>query len=274
MNFTDLLGSLAQGMSPSSSERMRTSMGGGKGSLLESLAGSLGGRSGFSRGGVVDQILGQLGKVSSSSTRGGGGLGQVLEQLGQNSGGNKKLATAGLGALAGALFGGGSKALTGALGGGLMALLGSMAMQALQNSGRKMQTPVGLLEPQNETENQEREEYARLIVEAMINAAKADGYISEDEVRRISGHMQESGADGEMLCFVREAMQKPLQTQALVAAVGGRQELAAEVYAASLLAIEVDTAQERQYLDQLGVALGLEPRVTRELETMLGVKTA
>ncbi len=273
MNFTDLLGSLAQGMSPSSSERMRNSMGGGSGSLLESLAGSLGGRSGSSRGGVLDQILGQLGTVSSS-TRSGGGLGQVLEQLGQGGGGNKKLATAGLGALAGALFGGGSKSLTGALGGGLMALLGSMAMQALQNSGRKVQAPVGLLEPQNERESQEREENARLIVEAMINAAKADGHISEDEVRRIGGHLQESGADGEVLRFVQEAMQKPLQTQALVAAVGGRQELAAEVYAASLLAIEVDTAQERQYLDQLGVALGLESQVTRELETILGVKAA
>ena len=66
-------------------------------------------------------------------------------------------------------------------------------------------------------------------------------------------------------------MQKPMQTGALVAAVGASQELAAEVYAASLLAIEVDTQAERQYLNELGAALKLEPAVTRHLEENFGV---
>ena len=75
----------------------------------------------------------------------------------------------------------------------------------------------------------------------MINATKADGQVSADEVQRIAGHLQQSGADEEALSYMQAAMQQPMQTEALVAAVGGRQELAAEVYAASLLAIEVDT---------------------------------
>lgn len=47
MNFTDLLGTLAKaGMSRSSGERMRNSMGGGNGSLIDVLGGMLGGRQG------------------------------------------------------------------------------------------------------------------------------------------------------------------------------------------------------------------------------------
>lgn len=161
--------------------------------------------------------------------------------------------------------------MRGAVGGGLLALLGTMAMQALQNAGKKPQAPMGLIEPQNEAEVQEVENQARIIVEAMINAAKADGRISEDEVQRIAGHLQESGADAETLQYVLAEMQKPMQTGALVAAAGGSQELAAEVYAASLLAIEVDTQEERQYLNELGAALKLEPAVTRRLEESFGV---
>lgn len=278
MNFTDLLGTLAKaGMSPSANERMRSSMGGGNGSLVDVLGGMLGGArsgQGSQAGGMLDQILGQLGQnrtPAPSGARQGGGLGQVLEQLGKSVGNNRTLATSGLGSLAGAIFGGGAKSMRGAVGGGLLALLGTMAMQALQNAGKKPQAPMGLIEPQNEAEVQEVENQARIIVEAMINAAKADGRISEDEVQRIAGHLQESGADAETLQYVLAEMQKPMQTGALVAAAGGSQELAAEVYAASLLAIEVDTQEERQYLNELGAALKLEPAVTRRLEESFGV---
>ncbi len=278
MNFTDLLGTLAKaGMSPSANERMRSSMGGGNGSLVDVLGGILGGArsgQGSQAGGMLDQILGQLGQnrtPAPSGARQGGGLGQVLEQLGKSVGNNRTLATSGLGSLAGAIFGGGAKSMRGAVGGGLLALLGTMAMQALQNAGKKPQAPMGLIEPQNEAEVQEVENQARIIVEAMINAAKADGRISEDEVQRIAGHLQESGADAETLQYVLTEMQKPMQTGALIAAAGGSQELAAEVYAASLLAIEVDTQEERQYLNELGAALQLEPAVTRRLEESFGV---
>ena len=278
MNFTDLLGTLAKaGMSPSAGERMRSSMGGGNGSLIDVLGGMLGGGragQGSQAGGMLGQILEQLNQnrtPARSGTRQDGGLGQVLEQLGKSVGNNRTLATGGLGSLAGAIFGGGAKSWRGAVGGGLLALLGTMAMQALQNAGKRPQAPMGLVEPQTEAEQQEVENQARIIVEAMINAAKADGQISRDEVQRIAGHLQESGADTETLQYVLAEMQKPMQTGALVAAVGGNQELAAEVYAASLLAIEVDTQEERQYLSELGAALNLEPAVTRHLEESFGI---
>ena len=255
---------------------MRNSMGGGNGSLIDVLGGMLGGRQGQGSqgGGMLDQILEQLGQnrtPARTGARQGGGLGNVLEQLGRSVSNNRTLATGGLGSLAGAIFGGGSKSMRGAVGGGLLALLGAMAMQALQNAGKKPQAPMGLVEPQNEAEAQELENHAQIIVDAMINATKADGQVSADEVQRIAGHLQQSGADEEALSYMQAAMQQPMQTEALVAAVGGRQELAAEVYAASLLAIEVDTQEERQYLNDLAAALNLAPEVTRTLEENFGL---
>ena len=66
-------------------------------------------------------------------------------------GGDRNLALGGLGALAGAIFGGGGKSKGGALGGGVMAQLAAMAFQALKGSGsRSNQVPLGLMEPQTE----------------------------------------------------------------------------------------------------------------------------
>ena len=48
-------------------------------------------------------------------------------------------------------------------------------------------------------------------------------------------------------------------------------ELAAQLYAASLLAIEVDTPEEKKYLEELAAALGLEPEVTAHIHQQLGV---
>jgi len=55
-------------------------------------------------------------------------------------------------------------------------------------------------------------------------------------------------------------MTKPLDTQALLAAAKGQPAFAAQIYAASLLAIEVDTPAEKKYLDQLAADWGLNPR--------------
>lgn len=268
MNISDLLGAVIQsGMAPSSNERMRNALGGGSGNPLESLAGMLGGQQGGRPGG--DLLSGMLG--------GGGGpggiLGNVLKEAGRAAGGNQNLALGGLGALAGAILGGGGKSVGGAMGGGVMALLAAKAFQALKGSGQQApQVPLGLLEPQTKAERQELEQHAEIVFKAMINAAKADGQIDTDEIRRIVGKLQEVGVDAESQQFVMSEMQKPMETQKLVAAAQGRPELAAEVYGASLLSIEVDTPAERKYLEQLADGLRLGPEVTQRIQAMVGLQ--
>jgi uncharacterized membrane protein YebE (DUF533 family) len=192
-------------------------------------------------------------------------------------GGNQNLALGGLGALAGALMGGKrglGGAIRGGIGGGAMAMLGIMAYQALKKSGafQKLKVPLGLAEPKTAAEKAELERNSELVLKAMINAAKADGRIEESEITRIVGKVQESGTDQTSQAFLKAEMEKPMDTASLVAAARGKPELAAELYAASLLAIEVDTPAEKDYLAQLAASLGLAPQVTQQLHQAVGLK--
>jgi uncharacterized membrane protein YebE (DUF533 family) len=273
MNFSDLLGGLLQsGLSPSSENRLRNALGGGAdggADILGSLAGMLGG--GAAGGGLGGALAGMLGGGRSGGGL-GGLLGDVLGEAGRAAGGDQNLALGGLGALAGALLGGGGKAMQGALGGGLLAVLGAMAFQALKGSGSPpAQVPLGLRAPRTEAESEELERQAELILRAMINAAKADGQIDAEEINRIAGKLKELGADRQAQEFVMAELRKPLETDALAAAAAGRPELAAQVYAASLLAIEVDTPAEKEYLARLAQKLGLNSQVVGRVDRLVGL---
>ena len=263
-NISDVIGSLMQsGMSSSSTRRVQNAFeSGGRGSgdalsgLLEGLGGSL------------SQMLGRGGAGGI-----GGMLQDVLGNAGRAVGGGQNLAFGSLGALAGALLGGGGGAFKGALGGGAMALLGGLAHSALKgSSGRGPEVPLGLREPRTDADKRVLERDADLVLKAMINAAKADGHIDRSEVQRIAGQLEKSGIDQRTREYVMAEMQKPLDTEGLVAAAAGRSELAAQLYAASLLAIEVDTPAEKDYLDALASKLNLQVAAANRLEEMLGVK--
>ena len=71
--------------------------------------------------------------------------------------------------------------------------------------------------------------------------------------------------------FLKAELAKPMQTGELLAAAKGKPELAAQLYGASLLAIEVDTPAEKQYLSQLAQGLGLEPAVVQSLHQSVGL---
>ena len=277
MNISDLLGAMMQsGMSPSAGDRMRNALGGGGGSgggggLLDALSGMTGGRS--AQGGDLGSILSQALGGGSGAGGLGGILGNVLNDAGQAVGGKQNLALGGLGALAGALLGGGGKSMGGALGGGVMALLGAMAYQALKSGGsRQPEVPVGLVEPRTAAEREELERGSEIVLKAMINAAKADGQIDQGEMQRIVGKLEETGMGPEAQRYVLTEMKNPMNTASLITAAKGRPTLAAQVYAASLLAIEVDTPAEKKYLDQLAAGLGLDAEVAGRIKTMVGMQ--
>ena len=274
INLNDLVGVLMQsGMSKSTTSRVGNALGGAQksgGGGLGDLLGSLGGA-----GGIGDALGGLLagGGGGSKALDGlGGMLGSVLGDAGKAVGGKQNLALGGLGALAGALFGGGGKSVKGALGGGAMALLGALAFSALKGSGQKeADVPLGLREPQGEAETQELEGNAKLVLKAMINAAKADGQIDEAEMQRIVGKLKEGGVDREMRDYVLAEMRKPLDLDRLTAAAAGKPELGAQLYAASLMAIEVDTPGEKAYMQNLADGVGLSPEIAARIKQMVGL---
>ncbi len=266
VDMSDLLGAFTQsGMTKSTNQRMRNALSAG-GNPPDSLLSELFG--GSSGGGLGDALSKMLGGSSGI----GGMLGNVLEDAGRAVGGKQNLAVGGIGALAGALLGGGGRSMGGALGGGIMALLGAMAFSALKKGGQPAaEVPVGLQEVKTPQEKKALEREAGLIFQAMINAAKADGHIDREEVNRIIGKLDEMGIDRDAKEFVMTEMQKPMDTDALVNAAAGRPGRGAQLYAASLLAIEVDTPAERDYMRNLGERLGLNPATIAELEQTIGM---
>lgn len=228
-------------------------------------------------GGIGD-VLGQmLGGTAGTGSGGGGLLGNVLGGvLGGSRGASGGMG--GLGELAGALFGGASGSRASSMGGGAMAMLAGLALQALMKRGGAQSNafageamPLGLRAPQSAEEEEALETEAALMLRAMIGAAQADGRIDESEMQRIAGKLGEGGgADQAARDFVMDLMRSPPDFDALVADIADRQT-AAQAYAASLFAIEVDTQAERDYLQRLARATGLDEEVTGEIRRSLGM---
>lgn len=125
MSFGDIVGQLLQqGLGGQTQQRVERTLG----------------PQGLGAGGGLDQILGSLlgGARGGSAGGAGGGLGGLLDMASQMLGGSaggglSRGQLGGLGALAGVLLGGRDNSMAkNALGGTAMALLGSMALKALQ----------------------------------------------------------------------------------------------------------------------------------------------
>jgi uncharacterized membrane protein YebE (DUF533 family) len=163
--------------------------------------------------------------------------------------------------------------------GGARALFGGLALAALRQQKAPVAAPpadeasLGLRPAQDAAEAERLDQTATLIVAAMINAAKADGRVDQEELQRIVGRLRAAGVEAEALDFVLSELRKPMDLEGLIRKVPGPQ-VAVQVYAASLLAIEVDTAAERQYLRRLAHGLRLDASVVRRVHACLGTDHA
>lgn len=271
MSLGDIVGQLLQqGIRNGGRERLDHTLG----------AGGLGGLSGG--GGLEDILGGLLGRQGSTGAQSGGagagGLGSLLELAagalgGRNAGGARTGSAGGLGDLAGVLLGGGTPGSgRTSQGGNGMALLGTLALAAFrhwqqsQNASAAMATPeigpqqmAALTSPGTE----------RLILSAMISAAKADGKVDDEEIQRIVGKIDSDGVSPEERQFIVEELRKAPDLRSLVAEVPN-QLIGAEVYAASLLAISLDSEAERTYLRTLAQMLQLDQRAVERLHSLTG----
>lgn len=278
-NATSLLGGLLQHIAaPSARDRMGAALGrltqGGAGGALGGLLGQFDGGPG---GGVLGNVLGALrrgGRDPQGDRDYVMGLArQAVSSPRQELANNNPLAVGGLGALVGTLLGGGR----GAVGGGLLAVLGSLAVSALRDS-RQAPTaaPAGASGGYGRPEaavpesEEEVERLSRLVLRAMIQAAKADGKIEPGEIERILGKVEEGGTD-EARDFVLAEMRGPADAAGLAREVRSPVE-AAQVYAAALMAIEVDSDAERAFLAQLAREMGLRPETVAELHRSVGLE--
>lgn len=121
--------------------------------------------------------------------------------------------------------------------------------------------PLALPAPQAEA-------HGRVLLKAIIAAAKSDGHLDDRERGLVEAELRRSEADPVVRAWVEAELARPVDA-ADVAAGATTPELAAEVYLASLLVVDETSAQERVYLDTLAQALRLDQGLKTQLEAQL-----
>lgn len=210
------------------------------------------------KGGLQDMMGGLLGGRTSMAGAASGGLGGLLESLGGSG------RSGGLGGMLGGLAG-----AAGA--GGLL----SGTDETLRRHPEKENASFGAVlnsqfdsTPEPEIEpSQDQEALAALMLAAMIQAAKSDGTFDEDEKAKLLDHLGE--VDQQEAAFVQAQMQAPVDVDALVRDTP--EGMGSQIYAVSLLAIDLDTQQEAQFLHKLAHAYGMTPQEVNEIHADMGV---
>ena len=108
---------------------------------------------------------------------------------------------------------------------------------------------------------------AGLMLSAMLQAAKCDGRIDEGEKQKILGALGD--ASREEMAFVNRELSSPVDVQALAKQVP--KGLENQIYAISVMGIDLDSQKEAEYLASLGTALGMGPREANAIHAKLGV---
>ena len=106
--------------------------------------------------------------------------------------------------------------------------------------------------------------HAMLLIRAMIAAANADGEITPDERARITGKLAQAGAGAEERAVLERELENPRSVDQIVRDVHD-QETAQQVYLASRIAMNPDTAAEGAYLDFLASRLEIPADRRNEL---------
>ncbi|MDX3895203.1 tellurite resistance TerB family protein [Pusillimonas sp.] len=110
------------------------------------------------------------------------------------------------------------------------------------------------------------EEHSRIILAAMIAAAKADGHIGAEERQLLDQEVAKLTSHSEDLSWFDAQLANPVDP-AGVAALATTPETAAEVYLASLLVVDEQSYMEKAYLDELARRLPLPEGLKIELKS-------
>ena len=128
----------------------------------------------------------------------------------------------------------------------------------------------GFLPPKSDTAG--RAALGMILVRAMIAAARADGRLDAQESQAIFQRIESLGLDPSDQALLVAEMGRPVDVDAIVNSAASP-EVAAEIYLASRLAIDVDTPAEKSYLAMLAARLQLPPELVAELNRQVETQT-
>jgi uncharacterized membrane protein YebE (DUF533 family) len=202
---------------------------------------------------------------------------QILKTLQTDQNVQRTAMTGAAGLAAGMLLSGGKpgKLLGNAMKAGALAAVGGLAYKAWQNHQQSQNNSApapaedAFIPAPSDTRGQE--ELGKSLVRAMIAAAKADGRIDAEEKEAIFEKLKTMPLSAEEKAWVFDELSTPLDINAVVARADTPAH-AAEIYAASLVAISADTATEQAYLEALAIKLKLDPALVAEIHRQAGEK--
>lgn len=189
-------------------------------------------------------------------------LDQIVKSLQTDPNMQKTAMTGAAGLAAGLLIGKGGFGKIAKL--GAAAAVGGLAYSAWQKYQAQQGGAASSPDAFTPAAEAEKEQLGKTLVRAMISAAKADGRIDADEKEKIFAKLETMPLSAEEKAFVFDELASPLDINAVVARAD-TPEHAAEIYAASLVAMTADTAAERAYLEALASKLGLAPALVAEI---------
>jgi len=205
-------------------------------------------------------MMSMIGKVA---------MGMVVAKVTNSMMGGKSSSGGGISDMLGGLLGGSKNDTSSSQGGGigdlLSGLTGSKPTTSNDNGlGGLLLAALAGKEVENATPTQEAQ--AKVLLKAMINAAKADGQIDKSEQAKIVEHVGDVTA--EELAFVQSEMAAPLDLEGVIANANG---IEAEVYLSSLMTINLDSKEEALYLDKLAKGLNISEEAADAFHVKLGV---
>ncbi len=223
----------------------------GAGSLMNK---SGGGGAGGGLGGLLGGVLGGGGGAAGGlgSLLGGGAAGGLGSLLGGGASGGS---SGGLGGLLEGMSGGAAPAANAQVQAPSSGSLGHLLNGAL--NGEKIPEP----EPA-------QEDQAAILILAMVNAAKSDGKIDETEQQKLVSNLGDEVSEEERQ-FVMTAMQAPFEPDAFIKSIPAG--AGPQVYMMSVLAIDLDTPAEAQYLDKLRKGVDMSEQDANAIHQQLGV---
>jgi uncharacterized membrane protein YebE (DUF533 family) len=222
--------------------------------ILGSVIGAMAGGGSQSNTGGLGDILGSVLGGGNTQNR-GGGLGDLLGGASQSGGGNLTDLLGGL------LTGGGGNAGLGSLIGAAMSQFGGQSDAQPAHFKSSESLPQGM-------NYQQASDQATLLIRAMTNAAKADGEVDREEQKRILGKLGEVTQDE--IDFVRNELSQPLDLKGFVSSIPAGMEQ--QIYAMSLMAIDLDTMAEARYLHNLAQATQITPEISNLIHQQLGAQ--
>jgi len=174
-------------------------------------------------------------------------------------------AMSGGGSILGNILGGGSNSSQNSApkGGNIGDLFNSLSGG---NSGGIGDLLSNVLQGKEVNANPTEEQKAEVLLNAMLNAAKADGVIDKQEEEKLLKHIGE--ADAKEIEIVKNAIESPLDIDAFIKSVPNGMEQ--EVYLASLLAIDLDNQKEAEYLDALARGLNISRETANLIHQKVG----